>query len=527
MKELIKSISKKEWLFVMIIGVIYSFIIFSPTLYAILITPAGYQFTGLKVPNPGDYMVFYSRIEQSLQGYFFHQYLYSAESMPRVLFFPIWTLMGLVGRVLSLTSQQTLYFFQIILIPILVISLYLLISQFIKEIFWRKITLLILLLTTGNDWPFWPFFKKWFNWLGMDLNLPDSHIITAVQNTHLIFFLIFICWLVMYLIQLIKTKNLKYSWLMGIICLLLFLSHPFQIIPILGVVAVYLLYQIIIKKELWLIKKIIPFVAFNLISGSYLFWLWNNFPLIKNWNQQNNVLNIPDFYFSFFLISTLSIFLILAIYQIYQKIKNQQFNNYSLLIIWLIIGWLVLYLPIQWRGKMLLGLSIPISILGSLGLKNIWSKIKFSWQKAIIGWGIIILTLPSGFYLVGHNFYLYWQSSQLEISEYYFPDELVDSLRWLKNLPINSVILAPLYYGIVIPAYAGRKVYVGHGYETMNYREKFFEATKFFNNRQNDNFLEKNKIDYIFTTASLNNFPKDNLQLIFENSLVKVYQVIN
>lgn len=526
MKELIKSITKKEWHFLALVSLILVVIIFAPTIYAVLITPEGQQFTGLKMPNAGDYWVFFSRIEQSRQGNIFHQFLYSGEPLPRVLFFPAWTIMGLVGGALTLSSQQTFYFFQLILIPLLVLSLYILIGKLIRDQIWKRVTLIVILFTTGSDWLFWSVFKKSFGWLGLDLNLPDTHVITAAfHSPHLIFFLIFICWLFICLFQLNQTRKIKFSWWMGLLSMLLFLSHPFQVIPILGTMAIYYFYKIIIKKKYWLIKKLIPFFIFNLIIGIYLFFLWSNFEVIRSWNIKNLAGGYHRLGSIFLLLSTFSIFFLLAIYKIWQLIREKKIENYTFLLIWLVVGLISIYLPIQWRGKMILGLSIPITILGCLGLKQFWQKIHPLFMRLAAIWLIILLTLPSGLYLIGYNFHIYNKYSQVTDSEHYFSKDLITGLTWLRNIPDNSIILSLPVYNIMIPSYAGRKVYAGFLYETLNYQEKFAESIEFFEGRRGQEFLEKNKINYIFTDNSLKSFERDYLEMVFNNQITQIYKV--
>jgi len=528
-KSLIKNITKKEWHWLVLISLILLVIVFAPTVFGIMSTPPGFQFTGLKIPDEGDYWTFFSRLEQSRQGNVFHQYLYSTEPMPKVLFFPVWSMMGLIGGGLGLTSQQAFYFFQLILIPILVISLFLLISQFIKERAWKIVTLVATVFATGSDWLFWPMFKNKFNWLGFDLGLPDTHILTGVYHSpHIIFLLIFICWIFIALLELERTGRTYYSWLAGIFSMLLFLSHPYQVIPLLGTVTLYFFYQSVIKNQAWLIKKLLPFIFLNLLTGAYLFYLWSSFDVIKSWNQHNDVLNnlLNGPAWVLLLLSSYSIFGLLALFKIYHTIKNKKAGDYLLLIIWTAVIIISLSLPIQWKGKMILGLSIPITILGSMGLKFIWEKVRSFLLKSIFIWLIVVLTLPSGSFLIGHHFSRYQLASQTLDTEFYLPKDVIAGLIWLRTIPDDAIVLSWPAYSMMVPAYSGRKVYAGFIYETLNYENKFRATVQFFTGGLGREFLTASGIEYVLIDSSLTDFNKEYLALVFSNPAVKIFRVI-
>ncbi len=528
MKQLFKQLNRREWLLIALSSLVLIFLTLAPVFYGYLITPPNRVFTGLKMPDFGDYPAFFSRLEQSRQGHFFHHYLFSSENFPRVLFFPVWTMLGFFARFFSL-SQAWLAFYlaQIFLIPLLVFSLYLFLGHFIAALKWRRLALITLLFASGADWLFWPWLQKFFYWTGLNLNLPDAHIFTAVfHSSHLTFLLAAILWLWLSVLELAATGKFFYAYLGGLLSGLIFLSHPFQVIPLLGVAGFYFLIQIFFKKKYWLIKKLIPFVVLNLIWGLYLFWLWYYFPVIQNWNQNNFVasraLALPASLV--FLASGYSLFLIAAFFKLASLIKRRHWEKYLLLLIWLLWGVLAVHLPIPWRGKMILGWSVPLTIFGVLGLKWLLDKYPKPLFKISVWWLAIILTLPASGYLVGYHFILYYQESLKKESLYYLPQETVDALIWLRQTPEESVILASTENSLMASGYAGRKVYLGHRYETLNYQEKFAQAAAFFASGGQVDFLRANGINYLLAENG-QNFNQDGLTRVYANPSITIYQV--
>ena len=110
-------------------------------------------------------------------------------------------------------------------------------------------------------------------------------------------------------------------------------------------------------------------------------------------------------------------------------------------------------------------------------------------------------------------------------------------MTWLKkNTPEESIILSryDLQAANLVPAFAVRKTYVGHGVETIDFKKKKQETFWFFETNNHDQkkqaFLKTNKIDYLFFRKENNEIfqpqKKEYLEEIFENKKVSIYQTI-
>lgn len=79
----------------------------------------------------------------------------------------------------------------------------------------------------------------------------------------------------------------------------------------------------------------------------------------------------------------------------------------------------------------------------------------------------------------------------------------MEAIWWLRDNTENSaIVLAEDTAGNFIPAHAGNSVYIGHGGQTVKYREKRPVVQAFFSGQmtagQARNFLEKERISYVF-----------------------------
>ena len=119
----------------------------------------------------------------------------------------------------------------------------------------------------------------------------------------------------------------------------------------------------------------------------------------------------------------------------------------------------------------------------------------------------------------------------------YVDQEVVDAANWLKSIDKDKIIFNSAENVInILPAYSGRKVYVGHGVETPFFRQKQIEVDWFFSVNRDEgiekDFLGKRGIDYIFYGDSerrLGDYDpssKAYLEEVYSNDLVQIYQIL-
>ena len=482
---------KNNW-FVLSYSIILLFIIAIPLIYGYSQQSSQRLFTSVRAPDQGDYWVYFSRIEQTLQGNIFHRYLYSSEVMPKIQFYPIWIIFGFIGKLLSTNSIVTFNIILLAIIPLLVFSLNKLVKIFISDIFWQRMTVVFITLYSGLDWLFWPIFSRFFHYLGFDLNLPDTHVFTiAFHSPHLTACLILMCWIFYSLIKLEQTKNIVYSYWAGFLCLILFLSHPYQIPPVILTLFAYYLITISKSKNYKFILKLLPFIVFNLFVASYLFWLWKFFPLLRLWNGQNQILKFLTWQQSvIFLFSSLGVPYLMSIFY---PLKAKLADLDILLYCWVFATLISFFLPIGWAAKSILGITVPLIILSIKFL--LLGKNKLPVKQLTIFF--FIFFVPCNVYLIFSNLNNY---KKVDNFTYYLPTNLFNSLEELKQLPQNSLILAPINISIMIPAIAGRKVFLGHSFETINFNFKCQQANEYFT-RPNKKFLLQNSITHVFNLS--------------------------
>ena len=140
-KEIVATITKKEWHYVILLSVLVILITAAPYLYACLSAPEGYFYNGLHSLTPGDSPVYFSYINQIKAGNLVLRDYFTSELQEKGLINFFWLKVGLFARIFNLPADIAFHVFRLILIPIFLVILYIFISYFFKEKNKRKVSL--------------------------------------------------------------------------------------------------------------------------------------------------------------------------------------------------------------------------------------------------------------------------------------------------------------------------------------------------------------------------------------------------
>jgi hypothetical protein len=210
------------------------------------------------------------------------------------------------------------------------------------------------------------------------------------------------------------------------------------------------------------------------------------------------------------------------------------------LLVWLLLGCALLYIPTDFQIKMLVAWQVPLSVyatrtlfrvIGTLALHL--SLIRSRHAALIIASIVLVATIPTNVYLFG------WRIIDLNRHEYpyYLRTDEVAALHWLDaNTPPSAPVLSSLAIGQYIPSEAGNNAFLAHWAETMDYYAKQRDVALFFNASTSEVFrqalIDQYGIGYIFygpPERELGDYDPSNslyLQKVFSNATVSIYWVI-
>jgi len=545
LKDLINSISKKEWRFVILLCIVMILITGLPYVYAYLNAPAGYFYNGIHSLTPGDSFVYFSYINQIKAGHWQLRDYFTSEAQPHGLLNFFWLEVGLFARIFNLPADLAFQLFRLLLIPIFFIVIYLFISYFFSDVNKRKWALIFICFSSGIGAYFIGLLDKLFpfdpealvyKW-PVDLWMPEANIfLTLYQTPHFICSLILLVSIFFLMLLALENNNYWYSFFAGLIGLYWFNFHPFYAPYVFAILFFYLLFLVLKTKK---IKLIGHYLLMVILSLPFIFYHYYKIKtdLVIGIRASQNLLPSSPFIFVFLGFGLLLVFAVISLgYLLKNKLLFAN-NKYFFLVIWLIVGFVLAYSPIFYQRRFLQGLQIPMVFLTIILLfvaRPFLEKYKIWGNKVLLIFLFIILFCFSTVFNLVRDLYYY----QIKLDKFYLPSEYKESTKWLtQNNKNDKIILSYELNSQFIPGFVNQKVYLAHGIETIFYQKKREKVLIFFANGYNESqakdFLKTNNIGYVFFTdlerkyAQFKPAENDYLKKVYSQGQIEIYEVIN
>jgi hypothetical protein len=142
-------------------------------------------------------------------------------------------------------------------------------------------------------------------------------------------------------------------------------------------------------------------------------------------------------------------------------------------VIWLVVGFALVYSPTGFQRKLAEGLHVPICLLAALALQEITRRLPRS-SFALVAGLVVALTLPSNVYYVADGL-AHARVNNLDLAPVWYPPAYLTSgeeaaLRWLaEHTGAADIVLCSTYFGNHVPAAAPCRVVAGHWDETVHF----------------------------------------------------------
>jgi len=182
-------------------------------------------------------------------------------------------------------------------------------------------------------------------------------------------------------------------------------------------------------------------------------------PILSVWGQQNVTpsAHIVDVIVSF------SPALPLALIGGWIIFQDNDHPGRKLFICWIVLGFVMMYMPISLQRRFMLGLFIPVVGLALVCINRLeksgHSIVRRSW------WMVFILSLPTNILILFsgiHGIMTHDPAIYLTFGE-------SEALEWIRSSTAeDALILASPGIGNFLPAHTGRRVIYGHPFETVN-----------------------------------------------------------
>lgn len=446
-----------------------------------------------------DKPVYMAEMTQGAEGNWLFTYNYTTELKTKTFIYIFYILLGHIAAFLNLPLETIFFLSRFFFGIILIFTIIYFIRYFIESANQRKFAYFFAFFATGVGF-------LTLNPYALDLWMPDfMPMVRFSYFPHMVLANILLLAIFLLFFHSLKTKNFNLAVWAGIFGFILNILLPYHNFIIYSVITLFALTTFIQNKDSF--KKHLPniliFFALSLPSFFYMTYMGVADPFWKE-VAKYNFLPTPNIQS---VLSGYGMILLFSLIGIGSMFKNK--NPHSLFFtLWISSTLLLAYAPFipMQRRVLETGLFVGLAITASFGVTEIYNRFKSSNPKNAIFKMIFIFIfiLPVMFFDNIINWLAFTHTiNDKDNLQFYVPNENVEAMQWLRqNSSFDSIVLSSYYNGNIMPYYANRMTYIGHGLMTIDFEKKAEKVQNFYAAKYSQTamteFLKENGIDYIF-----------------------------
>lgn len=481
-----------------------------------------------------DEYVYLAWIQQAKEGRWLFNNPYTLESHRPLYFNPLFLLIGLVGRVLSLETFLVFNFFRVLVGVSLVVGVFLFFRSLINDDRWLLIGLFLAVFSGGLGYLSWskPPVIRDFN----DLFMASRASTEARFLPSILFYpqspasVVMLLGLWLLFLRLRKRFVRSLAFLSIMIGNLLVGVHPYEAFLVLPISIGLVASELPIKRNdlfalatLGLSVAPVSLLFLAVINREPVYHAWTLIKQLSPPLVQWLVLYAP--------ILPLSLAGLVAYLRGQRPVWLRR--EARLLLVWFILLPLLIYLPVNFQRRLAEGAYLPVSFLAVLGIW--WLARRWGQTGIIVAAVLVILSLPDYPFQALQRF----RALREDLKEgYYLPKKKEEAFVWLDLQTKNdSAVLTFPLDGLYVPAKSGNQVYLGHWANTIEMPQKWDRVVDAFwpasPSSVRRRLFQENKIEFFFAAKHPPSrveslvIPWEDpfLRTVFENDQVAVFQV--
>ncbi len=466
--------------------------------------------------NPVDGNSYLAKMRLGVEGEWRFQLPYTAEPGKGAYLFLFYILLGHLSRILGLSLPVMFHMARLAASGFLVFALYRFLTHSVKGDFKPAVGIILILavLGSGLGW-----IDGLFGGFTSDFWVAEAYpFLTMYSNPH---FPLGLGLALVYLDLIQREDRIRWAPAWILFGTATAIIQPFVIVVCAIISIVYITWDWRETRRL----KIWLTACFLAGGGGFLFYEYFaivNDPVLSIWNAQNITQSPPlwDFLVSF------SPAFILAVAGLIGIIRRKVSADYKVLVIWLIAGAILAYIPFSLQRRFLLGLFLPCAVLGGIGIWILTAN-RIKLQRFLGRLVIIVSVVTNVFVLLGGVLASINHDPWLFISK----DEK-NALDWMSsNSDISGLTLASEQTGLFIPAYSSWRVLYGHPFETVDAEQRKDEINAVFDGSNSqaeiEGYITREQVKYVFwgprERMNRTDNPFAGFESIYENQSVTIY----
>ena len=450
---------QRPWLWLAGSGVVLLAVL-TPYLLADRGQPSGFVFSGFLI-NPVDGFSYLAKMKQGQAGAWLFHLPYAAEPGKGALLFFFYLALGHLQRLIGVAPGVVYHAARVLGAASMLGAAYAFYRQFIPSQVARRWAFALVAFGSGLGW-----LGLGLGRLSIDLWVPEAiPFLGAFANPH---FPIAAASMLVALTAIARRgprwgRRLVWSALAG---LTLAVVQPFAVLTVAGVGAAWLLWMRLkpiaeAETRAQGIQDASTLGVFVLVSAPWILydlWVTTTQPPLAAWSAQNITPTPPliDVLLGFGLV------LLLALFGLWAG-RASVTSAGRLFVVWLALGFLLVFAPIALQRRMLLGLFFPMAALAGLGLEALGRSARpiarlspYFLFALCLPTNLVVAVVTLGGALRQEPDLVLTRSEQ-------------DSYEWASDgLPSGALVLAGEVSGNRLPAFAPVRVVYGHPFETPN-----------------------------------------------------------
>ncbi|UCC67830.1 MAG: hypothetical protein JSV79_12055 [Armatimonadota bacterium] len=481
-----------------------------PYLYGLGIREPGEYYSGL-LANPDEHNVYLSYMRQARDGAFFLIDPFTSESQSGRVINVFFLALGVFSRVTQLSLPVVYHLARVVSGWLLLMAIYCLAAQVLATVSGRRIALVLAGLASGLGW-LYPASGGQPHPIdyGPGLVMPEAITFLSLLLNPLFCFSVFLMVAALGLAaHAFVSGSVRSAVLAGLAGLVLGNIHTYDLIPVVAVLAVFLIVLLIGRRLTSGAAGLAVLIA-TLAAPSVLYqaWLIRSGEVTLLVKSRETPVVSPE---PLFLALGLGLPLALALVGAARSARRGASDGARAAALWLVLGFALVYLPVPFQRKLAEGLHVPVCVLAVFALEPLWHRAKD--RRALwIGALLVLLAIPSSVLFVNRTLQDLRSNNQAYIANLmpplYLRADQHSALQWLSGKATPSdVLLCSSFLGSYAPSLAGCRVYIGHWAETLHFQNKLGELSRFLRadtpDASREAFCRREGIAYVLRDDSI------------------------
>jgi hypothetical protein len=447
--------------------------------------------------------------------------------------FGLYLLLGRLSAWSGLAPALVLHLAKLVTTPLLLAGVYRFAAQFTGSRLVRRVGFILVAAGGGFGW-LWVATGQPIALGAMptDLWVTDASAwLTLLTFPHLALAQALILWVAVNGLQLLCKPSWPRALVTGLLGLALGLVHPYSLPLVLGLLALTWLVGSLKQRHAdW--RRLLQLALAGLIGLPYLVYslvLFTTNPVFNSWQAQNTMRSpdVASYLLGFGLLCPL------ALIGLLRARPLRRWNNWRLLMLWVVLVPLGLYIPSNLQRRWLDGYQAPLTLMALAGLLALLHFLPRAWRRRALGTVVALSLLTSMVLLAGFTALVAARPPLV-----FIPQPVETAMAWLdEQAAPDSVVLAAYDTGNRLPARALVRSFVGHGPQSVDAAAKREQVQAFFGAGMSDAdrlaLLEAYDIAYVFygpTERALGDLDParlPGLQCVYSAGGVDIYRVVH